>query len=275
MSNLSQLLAPVAPDRSPISIPSLRKSKAIRDVPERSKGSEIGAIVCPKTNVVIQTESGNENSAVLVSFADPTVVRVKEQALRLSYTDEEGVKRKHTLDLLVEREDDFAHGLLVKPDGKAVAGDLRGFTKALASVTPTSMVDELNYVTERDMPETDIRNAGCINSVRRDRRTYVDDLLREVAPSLTDAVTIGELTDRLGGGRLAFRPVVRAIFYGTLELLTEGLIGPESYVRYSGIVMPDRDASGPVPPLRSAASLPREPKPRPSSGKRRFSYRSR
>lgn len=275
MSNLSKLLAPIAPDRSPISIPSLRKSKAIRDVPERSKGAEIGTFVCPKTNVVISTESGNESDVLQVCFADPRVTRVKEQAVRLHYTDAQGVARKHVLDLLVEQDDGYSRGLLVKPDSKAVATDLRGFTKALAAVTPTSVVNELNYVTERDMPETAKRNACCFNSVRRDRRTYVDDLVKDIAPSLTEEVMIGELADRLGGGRIAFRPLVRAIFYGTFELLTEGLIGPESYVRYSGSVMPDLDAAGPVPPVRSVAALPHEPKTRRSATKRRFSYRSR
>ncbi len=221
-------------------------ARVLRAIADRSKGSEIGYVICPRTNIAIKTESGNEHNTVLYCYLDRAIERVMVQSARIFFKNAAGERTHHTLDVRAKRFDGHIHGLLVKPDSKAVDSDLRTFTRMLAAVTPKKVADDLNYVTERDMPEHEIRNAAATLSCRREPRTEVDSLLAGIAPSIIGDVTIAELCAVLGGGRIAFRPIMRAIFYGTLECVTDGLIDSTSVVRFSGTVMPDLDAAGPI-----------------------------
>ena len=249
-------------------------AKVLRNVASRSRSSEIGYVICPRTNIAVKSESGNEHNAILYCYMDPAVERVTAQSARVYYQDDKGKRRHHTIDLRAHRYDGYIHGLLVKPDSKAVETGLRVFTKMLAAVTRKEVANDLNYVTERDMPEHELRNAALILSCRRERRTEVDDALGKLAPTIDGDIPIAELCAALGGGMHAFRPVVRAIFYGTLNCVTDGLINPTSIVRYSGSVQPDLDADGPIfvqDARRIDGTAPKEVKRKPA--KKRHSYR--
>lgn len=262
------------PDRCELRVEPLRKGMALRNSARRSKGSERGEIVCPKTNVVILTESGLEHNAVLCAFADPKVVRVRDQDREIRYRDAAGAKRKHVLDLRIETDGGYVYGGLVKPQSKAIKQDLRGFATELAKFTPKSVADELVLIDERAMPEWEIRNATLFNSVRRGNRTVVDDELTAIAPTLVDEISICALSQLLGGGQVAFKPIARAIFYGTLECTVRGLITSRTLVRFSGKTMPDLDKAGPVKPARSGIVRFDPPKQRARPGGVRFSYRA-
>jgi hypothetical protein len=251
------------------------EGKVLRHVADRSKGSEIGYVICPRTNVAIKTESKGEQDGVLYCYMDPAVERVMAQSARIWFTDAEGARRHHTLDVRAKRYDGVIHGLLFKPDSKAVESDLRTFTKMLAAVTPKEVANTLNYVTDRDLPEYGLSNAAAMLSCRRESRTEVDAALAELAPGIEGDISIADLCVALGGGRIAFRPVMRAIFYGTLVCVSEGLIDPSTIVRFSGIVMPDLDADGPIQVrglerVNGAPPQPAKPKP----GHKNHSYRA-
>ncbi len=101
-------------------------------------------------------------------------------------------------------------------------------------------------------------------------------MLLDLAPSLSQPIRIGELTGILGGGAIAFRPVLRAIFFGTLSYLGFGVINEDSLVKFSGEVMPDLDRAKPVPFEVTGTSEPPvicKPTKRKSPPKKRFSYR--
>ncbi|QQR34759.1 hypothetical protein JI749_10205 [Devosia oryziradicis] len=214
-----------------------------------TNGSQTGAIVEPVSNVVILTESSIEKKLVRSLLADNNVVSVRHQALLVTYVDQDGVTRDHTVDIVATMRDGSKVGYVVKPEASASKRDTRGFVERLAPFVPQSKLDRIQLVTSRQLPEWGNQNARKVLNARRDRRGYVDDLLREIAPELEKPVRIGDLTARLGGGDVAFRPVLRAIHYGTLIYLGFGTIDEKGLVKFSGAIMPDTDRLGPVPDL--------------------------
>lgn len=259
-------------DESHLAIAPILAGGILRDFADRSKGSEIGYVLCPRTNTAIKSESGIEHNAVFVLYSDREIERVFAQSARIDYTDAEGKPSTHTLDLRARRWDRYIHGVLVKPDGKSE--ELRELAKRLAPKTPKTVADELNIVTDRDLPDYAVQNARLVLSCRREDRDQVDVALAQVAPTILGDISIADLCAELGEGGMAFRPIVRAIFYGTLDCVTEGPITPATLVRFSGCVMPDLDADGPVQQIDAVHVDSRAPKPRRiKPGTKRFSYR--
>lgn len=220
-----------------------------RDVPDRSKGSEIGYVLCPRTNTALKSESGIEHNAIFVLYGDRDIERVLPQSARISLVNDNGKTVTHTIDLRARRWDRYVYGLLCKGDSKATHIDQRHETRQLAAITPKSVADELNFITDRDLPAYEVENARLMLSCRREDRDEIDAALVALAPNFGNDVSIADVCATLGAGGLGFRPIVRAILYGTLECVTEGLITPETMVRFSGFVMPDLDADGPIQPI--------------------------
>lgn len=235
------------PDRSELSVLPLQRVAAVRSPAFGTTGSQTGSIVEPVTQVVVLTESSIEKKLARTLMADPNVKSVRHQALRVAYVDEDGqTHQNHTIDLLVTLHDGTRIGYVVKPEHVAVRDSVRGLVERMAASVSPQKVDRLQLVTSRQLPEWGNQNARQLLNARRDRRTHVDDLLREMAPELVLPIRIADLTERLGGGHVAFRPVLRAIAFRTLEYLGCGVIDENSRVRFSGNVMPDPDAPRPV-----------------------------
>jgi len=239
-----------------------------------TNGSQTGAIVDPVTQVVILTESSIEKKLVRSLMADRNVVNVDHQAFLIQYTDANGDTKHHTVDIVATLRDGTRIGYVVKPEATAIKQELRGLVERMATFVQPADLAVLQMVTSRNLPEWGNLNARMLANSRRDRRTYIDDLLRDSAPDLLRPICIGDLTDRLGGGAIAFRPVLRAIYHGTLDFLSHGVIGEESKVNFSGQIMPDTDLDIPPPDILSEAPpviLRRKREPRPVQ---RASYRS-
>ncbi len=213
--------------------------------PYGSKGSQAGALIEPREGRVLWSASSVEKNAMVTMLADPAVKTVREQAARISYLADDNEAHQHVLDLIVERWDGEMPALMIKPEEAAVRHDIRGLARRVAASTPRSIATRVQPFTTRHMPKWHMQNASLFLAVRRDRRTQIDEVLRELAPSLTTPVTVGDLSNHLGGGDVAFRPIARAVHYGTLEFLSRGEFDATSYVRFSGEVKPDTDADGP------------------------------
>lgn len=219
----------------------LLNTEALRLPAFGNNGSQTGAIVEPVTKVVILTESSIEKKLVRSLLADPNVISVRHQALKVSYLGTDGKIHEHTVDVVATLRDGTKVGYVVKPEATAVKHDTRALVETLSQHVSPKEVSRLQLVSSRQLPEWSNRNARQLLNARRDRRTYVDDLLREVAPELIKPVRIGDLTARLGGGHVAFRPVLRAIHFGTLTYLGIGIIDENGKVKFSGQVRPDTD----------------------------------
>lgn len=243
---MTHFIQPQQPDRSELSILPLRRVAAVRSPVFGTNGSQTGSIVEPVTQVVVLTESSIEKKLVRTLMADPNVKSVRHQALRITYVGEDGEQHHHTIDLLVTLRDGTRIGYIVKPEHVAVRDNVRGLVERMAASVSPEKVDRLQLVTSRQLPEWGNQNARQLLNARRDRRSHVDDMLRDMAPKLVLPIRIADLTARLGGGHVAFRPVLRAIAFGTLEYLGTGVIDENSRVRFSGTVEPDLDAPKPA-----------------------------
>lgn len=253
----------------------LKNSEALRTPVFGGMSGQAAAIVDITSNRIVLTESSNETKAVVTLLADHQVKTVREQPARIPYLGADGQWHEHTADLLAERHDADNVIFLVKDEHSAAKKRLWDFAENLARHTPKSVADRVQVLTSRHMPEWHNQNASLIVSARRDRRTYVDDELRVLAPELIDPVRIGDLSARLGGGQIAFRPIVRALYYGTLTYLGLGLIDVDAKVVFSGQVKDDTDRFGPpVDPNQSEPPIFRKPvkaKPKKPRASRRTS----
>lgn len=261
-------IRPAQPDRSELSVLPLQRVAAVRSPAFGTTGSQTGSIVEPVRQVVVLTESSIEKKLVRTLMADRNVESVRHQGLRIFYVGDDGQTHHHTVDLLVTLLDGTRIGYVVKPEHVAVRDNVRGLVEKLATSVSSERVDRLQLVTTRQLPEWGNQNARQLLNSRRDRRSHVDDMLREMAPDLVLPIRIADLTARLGGGHVAFRPVLRAIAFGTLEYLGTGVIDENSRVRFSGTVEPDLDASKPMafdhlsreePPVIKAPAKPKAP----------------
>lgn len=228
----------------------------------------------PVTKIVILTESAIEKRLVRSLLADPKVANVRHQALKVSYLGADGEMHEHTVDVVATLLDGTKIGYVVKLESAAIKHDTRGLVQVLSKHASPRQVSRLQLVTSRQLPEWGNRNARQLLNARRDRRTPVDDLLREMAPELTKPVRIGDLTARLGGGQFAFRPVLRAIHFGTLTYLSAGIIDENGKVKFSGQVRPDTDlliVPPPAPQEEPPVILRRKKTPKPQQ---RASFRS-
>ena len=106
--------------------------ETLREGPPRSRCAEIGYLICPRTNIVIQDESSIEHHCILFCYSDPSIERVFTNSARIRYTNEADEVHHHTLDIRAKRFDGYIYGLLAKPDSRAVSIDLRTFTKRLS-----------------------------------------------------------------------------------------------------------------------------------------------
>ncbi|MFD1944298.1 hypothetical protein [Paradevosia shaoguanensis] len=228
-------------DRSDLEFPAIKKSRGSRKVAARSKGSVKGGLVCPVTDRMIETDSNIEHNAVVHAYSDRNVRTVRTQAARIDYRTPEDVEASHHLDVVAETYGGLKAGLVVKHSSKAAKMRLTDFVAHLAEWTPASVADTLAPLTDRDLPEWHVRNCQHFLSVRADQRGAFDDLVREHAHEVVEPTPIRDFTARFGGGEFAFRPVMRAIFWGTFEVMTEGLIDADTVIQFSGEVMPDLD----------------------------------
>lgn len=272
---MTHYVQPQPPDRSQLVVVPLKNSAALRNPAYGGKGGQSGALVDPSDNRIILSESSIEKKTFKTFLADRHVKTLREQAAVIPFLDEDGEPHTHIIDAIVERRDGGTIGVLGKSEDSAAKHNLIGFAERLAAQTPKSVAHRLQVVTSRNLPEWHVQNSSLILSVRRDNRTPVDNALRELAPSLTKPIRIGKLSRLLGGGQIAFRPIVRALHYGTLTFLGLGRIDINSKVVFSGTVEEDTDRFGPIiDPQQEQPAVFRRPKKVPPK-KPRASHRKR
>ena len=247
-------IRPPQPDRTDLAIVPLRNIEAVRTPAFGTNGSQTGAIVEPVTMLVILSESSIEKKVFRSLLADSNVISVRHQALTIAYLGGDGLLKHHTVDLVATLRDGTRIGYVVKKESAAIKHDMRGLVEKMATFVPTSKLDRLQLVTSRQLPEWGNQNARKLLNARRDRRTHIDDQLIEIAAELVKPIRIGDLSRRLGGGSIAFRPILRAIRLGTLTYLGFGVIDQNGLVKFSGNVMADTDLPGPRPEI--SAILP-------------------
>jgi len=229
------------PDRYDLAVPVLVPSGASRLSPFNAEGepraqhvstkSSTSLLLDPKTSRVLVAESTIESKAVLALMADRTIAHIQDQPSGIRFIDIDGVERLHTFDFRAERIDGDAFAIFAKNKERAEREDMRARVHLLADQLPSGFASEIVVLTEEDFPAWLAANNTLLVSVRFDPRTHVDDMVREAALLLEEPIAIGDLASRHGGGGVAFRPIVRLLDDGILELVEPARIDGRCMVR--------------------------------------------
>lgn len=141
----------------------------------------------------IQIESGRERKVATLLMADPNTKELRSQPHRLTYKDENGVEREHTLDYLQLTRSGERIGHAVKTEkgrralekivGQIMAGEHRG-------------IDRIEVWTEADIPDWKFHNAVDFNWARDNYDERDADLVRSRASRFGHTVELWQLYDR-------------------------------------------------------------------------------
>jgi hypothetical protein len=201
-------------------------STAARRIVVPDKGSLRGALVTrDQVPRVITYESNVERRVLLVLLARPDVVEVREQVEPVSYTDADGIPRKHWFDFLVRRSDGTRILVAVKHSGWCLRHpEFEPELALIARQAPKGLADRVVMMTDREATRDQVHDAALIHSVRADRRPEDDRALHVLAASLIGTTTIGALVAASGLEGRGFRAVVRLIAQGVLRRPHSGRI---------------------------------------------------
>lgn len=228
-------------DRSDLAVPILVPSGASRLSPFNAEGEPRAQHVSAKSSTsllldsvshrVLVAESTIESKAALALMADRTIAHIQDQPNGIRFIDIDGVERLHTFDFRAETIDGGAFAIFAKNKERAEREDMQSRVQLLADQLPLGFASEIVVVTEEDFPAWLVANNTLLISVRFDRRTHIDDMVRAAALLLDEPIAIGDLASMHGGGGVAFRPIVRLLDDGILELVEPARIDGRCMVR--------------------------------------------
>ena len=192
-----------------------------------------GHLVCgPRAGRVLQTENHLEMQVALVLLARPGTEMLEEQ-VAFCWIDETGCRHTHYFDFRFTSADGDVAAISVKP-----AKDLHknGFfdemSRIAAQVTP-DFADAVRVMTERDLDRVELHNAELFHGMRHPD-PEADEAAAAVIAPLLGAVSLAELTSRIGLGPRGLRALIRRIAAGELRCLARERITPQTRVRRTG-----------------------------------------
>ncbi len=161
---------------------------------------------------MFECESGLEGRNHLALMARTDVRDVWEQPPKLTYVDDDGNPKDHTVDQLVTLEDGIKYAMLVKPRRKVGSTNLERIRDLLAAQAPREFADFYVIVSEDKLPRHRIANGRLFDAVRRDG-PFTDDPDVTTALAAVEAAggttTVGEVMECTGLAGRAFRALVR------------------------------------------------------------------
>lgn len=220
---------PWRPDRCDLFTSVLQPSGASRLSPFDEDGKPRAQHVSAKSSTsllldavshrVLVAESTIESKAVLTFMADRLVVGIQDQPASIPFDNIKGEQSTHTFDYRVTTTDGQSIAVFAKPKERADRDETQQEVQAIADCLPEGFASEIRVVTEEDFPTWFLGNVVLLVSVKTDPWTHAHDAVRNSALALSEPVRIGDLTIAHGGGAVAFRPIVRLIHDGILELV--------------------------------------------------------
>lgn len=182
---------------------------------------------------VYVAESTIEARFLLTSLVDPGIGEIWDQPPAIPYDGLDGQKHKHTFDYRFVRRNASREAVAVyaKPWELTQSEEHERFVQLLANHLPPTFATSIMVVTERDYPAWMVENAVLLLSVLEDRPPPIEAELRKAIVVLDGPTSIGSIAESFGGGRRAFRPIVRLIFEGVIELVEPARINMRAMVR--------------------------------------------
>lgn len=199
---------------------------AYRD-PMRSLSSRHWGDRCPRAtrgslvssaNRIVDCESGLEYRGANAFLARADVEGIREQPPELWFTDVDGERKRHTVDLLVRLRSGVTYAVLIKPAAKVKSSRIEEIRDLLAAQAPRSFADYWVVVSEQDLPRRVLVNGVIIEDVRMHGPASDDPLVSRIAGIVTTRMTVAAATKLAGGGGDAFRALVRLLADGRLRL---------------------------------------------------------
>ena len=217
----------VPADDQPWSPPS--PSVATRRPSARSRYAARVTVISPDLREVL-AESDTEAKAAYALLADQEVASIEEQPPPVSYVDDDGEIRVHTLDFIAILKDGVRVAVLVKPEALAERRKSRELVERLARQVPNRVADRFVLLTEEDVGGDRAHDAKLINAARLHPRPEHDATVLRQAADAGGPTSIAALmaASRLGGA--GFRAVARLIASGELRKLDPGRISPATRV---------------------------------------------
>ncbi len=200
-------------------------TKASRIPAHHSKGSHRGRLLNTKTNRSLVYESKLEADVALVTLMRREVVDLWDQPPAVSYRDEDGVWRKHTMDYLAVLDDGRRIAMMVKPEAAVERRRLEALVKRIARQIPRAFATHVVIVSERDVPRATLADAKLVHAVRRIPEGPADILVTGMVAALRGRVAISEIVAASGMGGAAFQAVVRLVDTGTLRVVHGARLG--------------------------------------------------
>lgn len=164
----------------------------------------------------VHCESGLEGKALLALLADPRVVRVVEQPPAVSYVDDRGVRRSHTVDLLATLRDGTRIAVLVKPKAKAARVDLERLIEMLRTQVPRSFADRWMHLDESHLRRDIVDRGQMILRVRLDGPFGDDPAVERVARVVDRPMRVADAVTAAGPAADLWA-VVRLVADGHLQ----------------------------------------------------------
>lgn len=187
----------------------------------------------PLLNREITYESSLERDLAYILLAHPDVADVQDQ-VSIDY-DDNGVKRKHTIDLVASLKNGTRTAFFVKPAKRVKSSGIEKTVDLIREQAPRDFADHYEIRTGEHITRVRAENARLIHRARRTRCEEDIAIIAEVATTLRGAITIQTLLAASLNNGNGFYAVVCLIDDRILDHVGQGLI------TYSSLVKRHRD----------------------------------
>lgn len=168
-------------------------------------------------------ESHTERKAAMVLAYRRNTRSLTTQVL-FEWSDEQDQKRKHFIDLVVERTDGRVLGYAVRPDKRVSPRYLIELARIKEQAVAKGFLDNLLLVSAADLCPVEVHNAKLFHLVLR-ADPLGDTVAKEVVRGMSGLRSIGELVEETELEGMGFRALVRLIYSGHLEMLRYEKLG--------------------------------------------------
>ena len=183
----------------------------------------------PLLNREITYESTLERDLVYILLAHPDVADVQDQ-VPIDY-DDNGVKRKHTIDYVATLNNGTRTAFFVKPAKRVKSSGIEETVDLIREQTPKIFADHYEIRTGEHITRVRAENARLIHRARRTRCEEDIAIIAKVAATLRGAVTIQSLLAASMNNGNGFYAVVCLIDDRILDHVGHGLITYSSLIK--------------------------------------------
>ncbi|SFQ79001.1 hypothetical protein [Donghicola eburneus] len=173
-------------------------------------------------------ESHTERKAAMVLAYRRNTRSLKTQVL-FEWSSEQNQKRRHFIDLVVERTDDRVVGYAVRPDKRVSQKYLADLARIKEQAVAKGFLNNLLLISAEDLCPVEVHNAKLFHSVMR-ADPFGDTVAKDVVRGMSGLRSISDLVAKTKLEGMGFRALVRLICSGHLEMLRHEKIGYNSMV---------------------------------------------